>query len=181
MSEDIVARIEALFETRGREQYGLSHVNQLEHALQAAWIAERAGDPPALVAAALLHDVGHLIHDLGEDAAAQGVDDRHEEAGSQFLEQWFGPDVTEPVRLHVPAKRYLCGTEPDYFGRLSPDSVLSLKLQGGPMSADEAAEFRKLPGWEEAVRLRRYDEEAKVAGRETPPIAHFLPVVRSVL
>ncbi len=86
-----------------------------------------------------------MVHDLGENPAAEGVDDRHEEQGQRWLERWFGPEVTEPVRLHVAAKRFLCATEPDYFGRLAPDSVLSLSLQGGPMSAEEVAAVPRAP------------------------------------
>lgn len=181
MDHDVVGRLAALFEERGQNRYGLTAVCQRAHALQTAWRAERDGATPALIAAALLHDVGHLIHDLGEDPAAEGLDDRHEESGAQFLAAWFGPDVTEPVRLHVPAKRFLCATEPGYFALLAPDSVTSLALQGGPMHAAEAASFRALPGAAEAVRLRRFDEGAKLAGLETPPLAHFLPAVAASL
>ena len=122
-----------------------------------------------------------MVHELGDNPAEQGVDDRHEELGHAFLCAWFGPEVTEPVRLHVAAKRYLCGTEPDYFALLSPDSVLSLSLQGGPMSPEEAAAFAALPGARDAVQLRRFDEAAKVKDLETPPVEHFLPVVARCL
>jgi phosphonate degradation associated HDIG domain protein len=162
-------------------QYGLHDVTQRQHALQAAWLAERAGCCDALVVAALLHDVGHLVHGLGENPAAAGVDDRHEERGHEFLARWFGPAVTEPVRLHVAAKRYLCAVEPDYFGRLSRDSVLSLTLQGGPMSPAEAEAFAALPQAAAAVQLRRFDEQAKVKDLETPPVGHFLPAVARCL
>src|SRR5581483_1392329 len=110
----------------GGRRYGLSSVSQLQHALQAALLAEQSGSDAALITAALLHDVGHMVHGLGEDPAADGVDDRHEALGHAYLSRHFGPEVTEPVRLHVAAKRYLCGTEPDYFARLAPDSVRSL-------------------------------------------------------
>jgi len=95
--------------------------------------------------------------------------------------QWFGPEVTEPVRLHVAAKRYLCATEADYFAKLSRDSVLSLALQGGPMSPEEVAAFAALPHADAAVQLRRFDEQAKVKGLETPAVAHFLPYVARCL
>ncbi len=176
-----LTRIAELFETRGRERYGLEAVSQAEHALQAAWLAEQGGGDDALVAAALLHDIGHLLAGLGDDPAAEGIDDRHEEAGGAFLRAWFGPEVTEPVRLHVAAKRYLCATEPGYFERLAPDSVLSLRLQGGPMPPGEAAAFRALHGAEAAVALRRLDEQAKEPGLATPPVAHFLPRVAACL
>ena len=159
--------IAALLEEKGSRRYGLAAVSQLQHALQAALLAEQTGGDAALVTAALLHDIGHMVHGLGEDPAADGVDDRHEELGRAYLAALFGPAVTEPVRLHVAAKRYLCATEPDYFAKLSPDSVRSLALQGGPMSAEEVAAFRALPHSEAAVRLRRFDEGGE--GRRTCP------------
>jgi len=177
----IITELQAMLEGRGDGRYGLHDVTQKEHALQAAWLAEQDGCPDALVAAALLHDVGHLVHDLGEDAAEAGIDDRHEERGHAWLAAAFGPEVTEPVRLHVAAKRYLFATEADYFAKLSPDSVLSLSLQGGPMSDKEVASFRALPHHAAAVQLRRYDERAKVAGLATPPVAHFMPAVARCL
>jgi phosphonate degradation associated HDIG domain protein len=165
-----------LIDGKGHGQYGLHDVTQRQHALQAAWQAEREGCSSALIAAALLHDIGHLVHNLGDNPAEHGVDDKHEELGQVWLQAWFGPEVTEPVRLHVAAKRYLCATEADYFAKLSPDSV-----QGGPMSADEVAAFRALPHAEDAVRLRRFDEGAKVTGLATPPVQHFLPHVAACL
>ncbi len=180
-TDDRIAHIHLLLEGKADGRYGLHDVTQRQHALQAAMFAERDGHPAALITAALLHDVGHLVHDLGENPAGRGIDDRHEQVGHDFLVQWFGPEVTEPVRLHVAAKRFLCATEADYFGKLSPDSVLSLSLQGGPMSAAETAAFRALPHWREAVQLRRYDEMAKVKDLATPPAAHFLPFVAACL
>jgi len=134
-----------------------------------------------VITAALLHDIGHMVHGLGDDPAADGVDDRHEALGSAYLARYFGPEVSEPVRLHVAAKRYLCGTESDYFSQLAPDSVRSLALQGGPMPAEEAAAFRALPQAEAAVRVRRFDEAAKVRDLPTPPVAHFLPYLRACI
>ena len=173
--------ISDLLEGKAEGLYGLAEITQRQHALQAAWLAERAGCPDALVAAALLHDIGHMIHELGEDPGAEGIDDRHEEWGQAFLRDLFGPEVTEPVRLHVAAKRYLCGVEPDYFAKLSVDSVRSLALQGGPMAPDEAAAFAALPQAAAAVQLRRFDEAAKVKGLTTPPVSHFLPAVERCL
>ena len=180
-ASDPIAMIAGLIDGKGERGYGLSLVNQRAHALQAALLAEPAGCSDALITAALLHDIGHMVHDLGEDPAAEGIDDRHEERGHDFLTRYFGPEVTEPVRLHVAAKRYLCGTEADYFARLSPDSVRSLALQGGPMSPQEAAAFAAQPGAQDAVQLRRFDEGAKVKGLPTPPVTHFLPHVRRCL
>lgn len=181
MTTGILSLIAERLDINGRHRYGLSDINQIQHGLQAALLAEQAGDPPSLIAAALMHDIGHMLHDLGENPAADGVDDRHEDVGHAFLVTHFGPEVTEPVRLHVAAKRYLCGKEPDYFAKLSKDSVLSLSLQGGPMSTEEIAAFEDLPHWQDAVRLRRYDEGAKVKGLQTPPLSHFMPYVAEVL
>lgn len=178
---DILAEIQRLLEHKASGRYGLTLINQQQHALQAAFLAEREGKGDALIVAALLHDVGHMVHDLGENPADAGIDDRHEELGNTWLQAHFGPEVTEPVRLHVAAKRYLCAVEADYFAKLSPDSVKSLALQGGPMSAEEVAAFEALPQHQEAVQLRRYDEQAKVKGLETPPVAHFMPAVARCL
>ena len=178
---DIVDELVGLIDGKGHRQYGLSHLNQRAHALQAALLAEQAGCPPALITASLLHDIGHMVHDLGEDPAARGIDDQHEALGHAYLAQHFGPAVTEPVRLHVAAKRYLCATEADYYARLSADSVLSLSLQGGPMSDAEVAAFRALPHAMDAVQLRRFDEGAKVKGLETPPASHFVPYLQACL
>jgi phosphonate degradation associated HDIG domain protein len=179
--EALAAEIHDILEVRAEGRYGLCDVTQKQHALQAAWLAEREGQGSAMIAAALLHDIGHLIHDLGDDPADAGLDDRHEELGHAWLARHFGAEVSEPVRMHVAAKRYLCAAEPDYFGKLSADSVRSLGLQGGPMSAAEAAAFRVSPHAAAAVQLRRYDEMAKVAGLKTPGVAHFLPHVAKAL
>jgi len=176
-----LAQIAELIELKADGQYGLANINQRQHALQAALLAEQAGLSDAMVAAALLHDIGHMVHDLGQNPADDGVDDEHERLGCEFLTGMFGPEVTEPVRLHVAAKRYLCAVEPDYFAKLSRDSVLSLSLQGGPMSAEEVAEFEAVAEYADAVQLRRFDEQAKVKGLQTPPAAHFLPYVERCL
>lgn len=178
--DEALQQIRAAFARRGNESYG-EGVSQTEHALQAGWLAEQAGAPAALIVAALLHDIGHLIHDLPEDIAETGVDTQHESLGSAWLSRHFGPKVTEPVRLHVAAKRYLCTAEPGYFGRLSEASKLSLKLQGGPMSGAEADAFARGPHADAAVRLRHWDEEAKVVGMKTPDLAHFDSFIAAAL
>lgn len=174
MSDPLRQELLDIFVGRATRRYGLSAINQLQHALQAATLAEADAAPPATVLASLLHDVGHMIHKLGEDPAGRSVDDQHEELGARWLAERFGPDVSEPVRLHVAAKRYLCAVESDYFGKLSPDSVRSLGLQGGPMPADEVEAFRRNPLHAEAVRLRRFDEAAKDPRAQTPDFDHFL-------
>lgn len=171
--DELLSRIDHLFAERGGAEYHGEAVTQLEHALQSAALAEADGAPPALVAAALLHDIGHLLHTRGEDCAAHGIDDAHEELGVRFLAKAFGADVTEPVRLHVAAKRYLCATDAGYFARLSAASVASLALQGGALSPAEVEDFRRNPHYADAVRLRQWDDRAKVVGLVTPPFAHF--------
>lgn len=170
-------KLSEIYADRAERRYGLSAVSQLQHALQAAHLAQKAGHPDSLVAAALLHDIGHMVHDLGENPAARGVDDAHEALGADWLAQHFPPDVTEPVRLHVAAKRYLCTTEADYFAKLSADLVRSLALQGGNMSADELSAFEANPGAKHAVILRRLDEEAKDPNAVTPSLSDFLPLL----
>ena len=170
----IVDEVMNLLAGPGREAYLGEQVSQAEHALQAAWLAERDGAPDSLVISALLHDVGHLVLGALEDVAHRGIDAHHEDAGAAWLDKHFGPEVTGPARLHVAAKRYLCTVESDYFGKLAPDSVRSLKLQGGLMSPDEVETFRRHPQQAEAVRLRRYDEAAKDPQAATPDFDHFL-------
>lgn len=172
-AEPVSREVLRLFRERGHSQYGSEAVSQQEHALQAAFFAERAGAAPATIVAALLHDIGHLLHDLPDDAPEQGIDDRHEELAADWLVTRFGPEVVEPARLHVAAKRYLCATDPDYYRQLSPPSVLSLKLQGGPMNADEVRVFELHPFCRVAVAVRRFDDAAKIPKLETPPVEYY--------
>src|ERR1700676_4113335 len=141
----IVDRLIELLAAKGIRQYGEERVSQCEHALQCAFLAEREGAFETVVAAALLHDIGHLLHEAGERPALGGIDDRHEELGAEYLLGIFGPAVAEPARLQHAAKRYLCAPDPGYFGCLSAASVRSLELQGGPFNADEATAFRSNP------------------------------------
>jgi phosphonate degradation associated HDIG domain protein len=178
--EDPVDFVLRLFKERGDAAYLGEPVSQTEHALQTARAAEQAGAGSALVAAALLHDVGHLLHDLPEDCALSGIDDAHEVRGARWLSRHFGPEVAEPVRLHVAAKRFLCATDPTYSGLLSEASLRSLRLQGGPLTPDEADQFRAHPHAEAAVALRRLDEQAKRPGAPTPDLEHFRPCLEAV-
>lgn len=163
--------VDMLFErmaTRGTGAYGLSDVNQLEHALQSAALAAQQGLDERMVIAALFHDIGHMFEDADVDLAAEGIDDKHEDASAEVLHPLFGAAVSEPVRLHVASKRYLCATEAPYYDALAEDSKLSLKLQGGLMSADEIATFETNPHFREGVALRRIDDKAKVPGMAVP-------------
>lgn len=169
-----------LFQHRGDSQYGGEAVSQLEHALQTALLAQNEQADDALIAAALLHDVGHLLHGLPDDAPDQAIDDVHENRAADWLIKHFGPRVTEPVRLHVAAKRYLCAVDPNYLGLLSTPSVTSLRLQGGPMSAKEVLDFETNPYYQAAVRLRRWDDTAKVPGLPTPTLQDLIEILDRV-
>lgn len=177
---DCVDEIFALFEHQGKAAYFGEVVSQQEHALQAAHFAAQEGAPESLVVAALLHDIGHLI-DAREDAADRGIDARHEDAGCAWLAKYYPPAVTEPVRLHVAAKRYLCSVDPDYLRGLSAASVKSLQLQGGVFTREEAAEFLRLPFGEDAVRLRRWDDMGKVVGLAVPGLVAYRDALRRQL
>jgi phosphonate degradation associated HDIG domain protein len=163
-----------LFETRGAEQYGGEAVSQLQHALQCAELAERAGASPALISAALLHDIGHLLGEGDDGLAERGVDAIHETLGADHLMTDFTDTVSEPARLHVAAKRYLCATDKGYWDRLSPASKRSLELQGGPMSNEEAMAFAAVPFAADAVELRRWDDRGKDPDHQTPPLGYFV-------
>lgn len=169
-----LADIETVFARRGGEQYAGEPVTQLEHALQTAALAEAEGADDELVTASLLHDLGHLLQDLGETPTLRGVDDVHQYAALPFLRGLFGDRVLGGIQLHVDAKRYLCATHPGYEDALSEDSRRSLKLQGGVFDAAQAAAFIARPGAADAVRLRQWDDLAKTAGLATPPLSHYL-------
>lgn len=166
--------------SRGGESYFGEPVTVLEHCLQAAFFASESGSPDTQIIAALLHDVGHLLHQEGEDAADKGTDTRHEELADRVLAAHLPAAVTEPIRLHVAAKRYLCFTDPVYLDALSPSSVLSLGLQGGPMSTEEANAFLALPFAREAIALRQWDDEAKIPELAVPNIHAYLPRLKTL-
>ncbi len=177
---DAVSVIGALFASEGAAEYLGEPVTQAGHMLQAAALAERAGAPPELVAAALLHDVGHFTGTrTGRDLMA-GTDNRHGDQGATWLAQWFGPEVTEPVRLHVDAKRYLCAVEPGYLERLSPASVYTLGVQGGPMQPSEVAAFEANPYADAACQVRRFDDQAKDPQAPVPPFERFAPLLAAL-
>lgn len=167
----MIAELTALFDGPGAGEYLGEAVTIGEHMRQAGALARAAGAPDGLVAAALLHDVGHLLN---------ATDARHGTAGADWLAGWLPAVVTEPVRLHVPAKRYLCFAEPGYRGLLSPESVRTLALQGGPMTADEAARFEAGPYAADAVAVRRWDDQAKDPAVTPPPFESFVTVLVSL-
>ncbi|MFC1440650.1 phosphonate degradation HD-domain oxygenase [Streptacidiphilus sp. N1-10] len=178
---DVLSELSELFEGQGSAEYFGEDVTQAEHMLQTGALAEAAGAEPALVAASLLHDLGHFHGEAtGHDLMA-GTDNRHSHTGADRLARWFGPDVTEPVRLHVAAKRYLCAVEPDYAATLSPASVHTLAVQGGPMTPAEAAAFAAHRYGADAVRLRRWDDAAKDPEAPTPGFDHFRPLLARLL
>lgn len=178
--DEIINGIIAVYLERGHKAYGEA-VTEMQHGLQCATLAHREGAPPEVIVASLLHDFGHLLHDLGEDIALQGVDARHEHVGANRLSAWFGPEVVEPIRLHAASKRYLCWKEPGYLNGLSEASLRSLELQGGVMSSAEAAEFEAGPHYERAVQVRRYDDRGKDPHMATPGLEAFRPLMASLI
>lgn len=169
--------IETVLRDVGGQRYGDNDVSQLQHALQCAALAQADGASAALITAALLHDIGHLVDAHYEGAAEAGKDRKHEQIGRAYLARWFGPEVTEPVRLHVEAKRYLCAVDPDYFDGLSAASVRSLNLQGGTFDGPDASGFVNKPFARDAIRLRRWDDLAKDPKAETEDVDHYLGLV----
>ncbi len=170
---DPVQLIADLFASEGAGEYLGEAVTQAAHMLQTAALAEQDDAADSLIAASLLHDVGHFTGTVTGQQLMQGTDNRHSDVGAGWLAQWFGPEVTEPVRLHVAAKRYLCATEPEYARTLSPASVYTLGVQGGPMNDQQAARFAASPYAQAACRLRRWDDAAKDPGAQPPPFEHY--------
>lgn len=175
---DVTDDLLALFARRGGEQYSGEPVTQLQHALQTATLAEASGADDELVTAALLHDLGHLLQDLGATPTLRGVDDLHQYVAIPFLRAHFGERVLGAIQGHVDAKRWLCATRPGYHAALSDDSKRSLLLQGGVFDERQAQDFIARPGAHEAVQLRVWDDLAKDPAAATPPLAHFLARAR---
>jgi phosphonate degradation associated HDIG domain protein len=177
----IVPFLAEIFERRGAETYLGEPVTMAEHMLQGAWLAEKEGASEELVAAALLHDIGHYTSEFGTYSPDDVEDKHHDEAGAEVLAPFFPPVVTECVRLHVAAKRYLCATDPTYFSKLSPASVHTLSLQGGPMAGGEVAEFCTNPFHKEAVRVRIWDEGGKIPGMQTRAFQDYEQLLQRVV
>lgn len=179
--ETIVAFLGGIFDRRGDEEYLGEPVTMGEHMLQGATIAEQNGQPEEIIVAALLHDIGHFTSEFGTFAMTDTEDRHHEDAGAQVLERFFPSLITDCCRYHVAAKRYLCATKPAYFDRLSDASIHSLNLQGGPMSAEEVADFEKNPNLDAIIAVRYLDDAGKRAGMETPDYWHFAPMVQRMV
>jgi len=177
--DNIVAYIGDIFERRGNEEYLGEPVTIAAHMLQGATFAEQRGQSEAIIVAALLHDIGHFTSEFGSFTMDDTEDRFHEEAGARVLDAFFPDAIVDCVKYHVAAKRYLCATRPAYFDQLSAASVHSLKLQGGPMSADEVAEFEANPNHSLIVEVRLLDDEGKVPDMETPDFWHFAPMVQA--
>lgn len=177
----IVNEIFDLFEKRGGTAYFGEPVSIIEHCLEAAHLAENAKESSSLVVAALLHDIGHLIHNLPQDIGNRGIDSKHEDLACEWLSSYFSPEITEPIRLHVAAKRYLCHVDPSYLRQLSPASMLSLSLQGGPLVDDAAEDFVRSPYSRHALLIRRWDDSAKIPGLDVPGLQHYRSLVESTV
>jgi phosphonate degradation associated HDIG domain protein len=179
MPAEFISVISRAFAERGGDSYG-EHVSQLDHALQCAWLAQQEGASDHLIAAALLHDYGHLFEGRGDAAERDGRDARHELHGARALRRWFGLEVVGPIALHVLAKRYLCAAEPGYAEALSPASVLSLKLQGGPFTPEQCRRFERGRFAADAIRVRRWDDAGKMVGYAAPGLEHYWPILTRV-
>jgi [1-hydroxy-2-(trimethylamino)ethyl]phosphonate dioxygenase len=179
--DTIVAFLGDIFKRRGGEEYLGEPVTMAEHMLQGACLAEQQGESEIIIVSALLHDIGHFTSEFGTFSMEDTHDRHHEEAGAAVLERFFPKLVIDCVREHVAAKRYICATDPAYFGELSIASIHSLKLQGGPMSPEEVAAFEKNPNVAEIVRVRRLDDAGKIAGMVTPGFDHYAPMIQRIV
>lgn len=178
----ILRTIIDIFEQRGNEAYGAEPVTQLQHALQCASLAQQEGGDDDLVAAALLHDIGHILEGTSLPEGMSGnFDDSHEEKAFVWLKSHFGDRVADPIRLHVAAKRYLCTVDPSYQQNLSPVSLKSFHDQGGVMNSAECSAFESEPFFEEALRLRRWDDAAKDPNCPTADLNSYLPLLTQIL
>ncbi len=179
---DAIEKLADIYTTTGLEVFeGDRTVTQTSHALQTAMIAEAEGANAAMIAAALLHDIGRIVNPKDRAITDSGGDAKHEIVAQKYLEPWFGPEVTMPIKWHVAAKRYLIATAEDYASKVSGGSVRSLKGQGGAFTAAEAETFIREPFAREGVLLRRWDDRAKLPDAETPEFAHFVPFLRASL
>ena len=179
--DTIVDFIGSIFDRRGGEEYLGEPVNMGQHMLQGATIAEQQGQPEEIIIGALLHDIGHFTSEFGTFTIEDTEDRHHEDAGAKVLERFFPKVITDCVRYHVSAKRYLCATKPEYFESLSEASIHSLHLQGGPLNHMEVVEFEKNPNLDQIIAVRYLDDAGKHAGMETPDYWYFAPMVQRMV
>ena len=173
MEHNIVDYLLDLLEKKGSDMmYGGEKISQLEHALQCAELAEENGLSKSTIAAALLHDIGHLLYE-NKDPIYEGEDGHHENLGANYLAKYFGEEVINPIRAHVDSKKYLAAVEVGYYNLLSEASQISLAAQGGPFTKEEAENFIKKPFMKDAVEMRRFDDMAKIVNKKTPNLEHF--------
>ena len=178
---EIVPFLQNVFARRGDDEYLGEPVTMSAHMLQCAQYAERNQDGNEVIVAALLHDIGHFTGEFGSFSMDDVEDRFHEESGARLLQNLFPQLIVDCVRFHVPAKRYLCKVEPDYFNDLSEASVHSLNLQGGPMTNQEVIAFERNPYAEAIVKVRRYDDKSKIADQITPSFSHYAPIIQRVV
>lgn len=179
MTELTITRICHLFESKDDQRLEAASVTLLQHALQTAWLAEKAGARDSLICACLLHDLDHLLEEDSAGAPVQKRDNSHGQHGASSLAGLFDAAVTDPIRLHVDAKRYLCYAHPGYSQGLPADAKRSLERQGGVFTPDQARAFMREPYAIEAVNLRLWDDQARLAGIGTPSLAHFAATLRT--
>jgi len=178
---NIVAFLQDIFDRRGGEEYLGEPVTMAQHMLQGATIAKNNGENELIIVAALLHDIGHFTSEFGMFSMDDTVDKQHEAAGASVLEDFFPTLITDCVRYHVAAKRYLCATRPEYLELLSEASAHSLMLQGGPMNKTEIADFEKNPNLEQIIAVRYLDDAGKSANMQTPSFSDFAPMVQNIV
>ncbi|MEH6578386.1 MAG: phosphonate degradation HD-domain oxygenase [Amphritea sp.] len=177
----IIEKIIRLFSDHGGDWYMGEPVTMAQHMLQSAYFAENAGADDELIIAALLHDIGHYTSEYAEDCLQRGIDNEHEDAAAAFLDGHFSARVVDPIRLHVATKRYLCATKPIYYNVLSEASKQSLKVQGGPMNEQDVAKFESEPNYQDAIRVRHWDEAGKEADLSVPELDHYIPMLERLL
>lgn len=179
--QELAQRARASGTDNPRLAYHAKAASRRSHAIQCALQAEKAGADEPFIAAALVHDIGHQFAAPAPVGLEHDYDDLHGSVAASWLRNAFVKEVSEPVLLHVPGKRYLVSTRPDYIDILSKGSIDSLRRQGGVMSDDEIQAFEALPHSEWGVEVRIWDDKAKVRGFELPKIERFLPYLEASL
>ena len=151
-----------------------------EHMIQTAMLAEKVNSSSNLICSSLLHDYGHFILENPYDLVNKEKDGKHEDLGYEFLKKYFLKDVLGPIKYHVKAKKYLARNK-HYYETLSKASKVSLKLQGGIMSNNEAKEFENNEFFESSIKLRKFDENAKKVGLKIKSINEYENLLLSKL